>query len=154
MSFSILQVVTQKVGHHHQTERTTIIQKSCKGPAANEADWKETLKMDLSKIKYEVADMKKKKGVQKKISKVDKFSMASLQPACHTKKFSCEYFLSVEVAYDGCVCCVDLPDAKLKMTIVPMVNPEHLGISAKDDFNPTELGYFDVEVVNEPSSSD
>lgn len=49
--------------------------------------------------------------------------MASLQPACHTKKFSNEYFLSVDVEYEGCICNLDLPDAKLKMSIVPMVNP-------------------------------
>ena len=63
----------------------------------------------------------------KKISKEDQFAMASLQPACHTKYFTCDYFLCVETSYDGCVCCVDLPDASMKMTIVPVINPECFG---------------------------
>lgn len=60
--FSIEQVLKQKVGHHSHTEKRTIISKKCAGPDANEGDWKETLKLDLSKIKYEVASEKKKKG--------------------------------------------------------------------------------------------
>ncbi len=72
----------------------------------------------------------------KKISDEDKFMMASLQPACHTKKFSCEYYLSVTTEYDGCVCCVDLPDAKMKMTIVPLVNPMCFGFVPGADWNP------------------
>lgn len=62
VSFSILQVVTQKVGGHHQTESKTIVHEEVDGPAANEGDWEKTLAIDLSKIKYEVADTKKKKG--------------------------------------------------------------------------------------------
>ena len=62
VKFSIEQVLKQKVGHHTHTERRTIISKKCDGPSANESDWKETLKLDLSKIKYEVATEKKKKG--------------------------------------------------------------------------------------------
>ena len=85
------------------------------------------MKLDLSKIKYEVATEKKKKGKTKKISREDAFQMASLQPACHTKKFSNEYYLCVETEYDGCICCVDLPDARMKMTIVPLVNPACFG---------------------------
>lgn len=85
------------------------------------------MEIKLNKIKYEVADFKKKKGKQKKISDADKFMMASLQPACHTPKFSNEYFLTVTLEYDGMICCVDLPDARMPMSIIPMVNPDCIG---------------------------
>ena len=112
------------------------------------------MKLELDKIKYEVPDTKKKKGKTKKISKEDKFAMASLQPACHTKKFSNDYYLTVTTEYDGCVCCVDLPDAKMKMTIVPLVNPECLGLSPPEDFSPSDLGTIEFDLTRDPSSSD
>ena len=91
--------------------------------------------LDLSKIKYDVADFKKKKGVQKKISPEDAFMMAGVQSACHSKKIKNEYYLCVLVEYDGCVCCVDLPDSRTKMTIIPLINPACFG------FTPPESGW-------------
>ena len=88
----------------------------------------------------------------KKISDEDKFMMASLQPACHTKKFSCEYYLCVTTEYDGCVCCVDLPDAKMKMTIVPLVNPACFGFQPSGDWNPQSLGEFAIDLNHDPDS--
>ena len=152
VSFSIEQVIKQKIGGHKNTEVKTIIHREIDGPDANEGDFKKEMELDLSKIKYEVADEKKKKGKMKKISDEDKFMMASLQPACHTKKFSCDYFLCVRTEYDGCVCCVDLPDARMKMTIVPLVNPECFGFKAGDDWNPTELGEFNIDLAHDPDS--
>ena len=128
VEFALLQVVKQRIGHHHESTEREILRQVIQGPAAEEGNWKETMKLELDKIKYEVPDTKKKKGKTKKISKEDKFAMASLQPACHTKKFSNDYYLTVTTEYDGCVCCVDLPDAKMSMTIVPLVNPECLGL--------------------------
>jgi len=95
VTFSIVQVLKQKIGHHKHHEEKTIIKKEKEGPKPGEGDWKKSMELDLSKIKYEVASEKKKKGKTKKISKEDAFAMASLQPACHTKKFSNEYFLRV-----------------------------------------------------------
>lgn len=86
-----------------------------------------------------MAETKKKKGAVKKISKADKFAMASLQPACHTKAFTNEYFLTITTEYDGCVCCVDLPDARMRMTIVPIVNPELFGAVPMANWNPQML---------------
>ena len=57
-----------------------------RGPDAG-AMLEDMLELDLTKIKYEVAQEKKKHGVKKKVSPEDKFQMASLQPACHTKHF-------------------------------------------------------------------
>ena len=51
----------------------------------------------LDKIKYEVQEFSKKKGVQKKISPEDVYLMAGIQPACHGKNVTNEYFLCVEV---------------------------------------------------------
>jgi len=152
VSFAIRQVLKQKIDGHHQMEENVILEKTCGGPAAQEGEWKEELKLELDKIKYEVADTKKKKGKVKKISKEDKFAMASLQPACHTPKFSNDYYLTVTIAYDGCVCCVDLPDAKMKMTIVPVVNPECLGLAAPEDFAPTDLGEVVCDLEHTPDS--
>lgn len=132
--FSIEQVVKQRIGNHTHTEKRTIIKQNCAGPGASEGDWKKDMQLDLAKIKYEVATEKKKKGVMKKISKEDAFQMASLQSACHTKAFSNEYYLCATTEYDGCICCVDLPDAKMKMTIVPIVNPACFGYNPPADW--------------------
>jgi hypothetical protein len=150
--FSIEQVMKQRIGHHSHTEKRTIIKKTCDGPEANDANWKKSMELDLSKIKYDVATEKKKKGQTKKISKEDAFQMASLQPACHTKKFSNEYYLCVTTEYDGCICCVDLPDARMKMTIVPLVNPECFGFIPPQNWNPMQLGAFAVDLNHEPDS--
>ena len=152
VQFAILQVVSQKIKHHNQRTTKTIIERSVKGPDAGKGDWEEVLKLELDKIKYEVATMKKKKGKEKKVSKEDKFMMASLQPACHTPKFSNEYVLSVNLEYDGCICCVDLPDAKMPMTIVPIINPKCFGFKPDDDWSPSELGAFTVDVAHDPDS--
>ena len=62
VKFAVEQVLRQKIGRHTHVERRTIIKKEVSGPDANEGDWKKTMKLDLSKIKYEVATTKKKKG--------------------------------------------------------------------------------------------
>jgi hypothetical protein len=91
------------------------------------AEWQTEMNLALDHIKYEVAEFKKKKGVQKKVSPEDSFMMAGIQAACHAKKVTNEYFLCVLVEFDGCVCCVDLPDSRTPMTIVPLVNPACFG---------------------------
>jgi len=80
--------------------------------------------------------------------------MASLQPACHTPKFSVDYYLTVRTEYDGCVCCVDLPDATMKMTIVPLVNPDCVGLQPPEDFSPNELPVIEFDLDRIPDSSD
>jgi len=111
------------------------------------------MKLKLDKIKYDVPGSKMKKGKMKKISNEDRWSMASLQPACHAKGFSNDYFLTVTTEYDGCVCCIDLPDAKMKVTIVPLVNPACIGLAAPEDFSPEDLGSIDCG-LNQCGESD
>ena len=73
VKMAIVQVLKQKVGHHTHTENRTILKKDISGPDAGDGDWKETMELDLSKIKYDVKTEKKKKGKTKKISKEDAF---------------------------------------------------------------------------------
>ena len=93
------------------------------------------MSLNLANIKYEVVGQRKKKGVMKEVSPEDRFMMAGVQAACHTKKITNEYFLCVLVEYDGCVCCVDLPDSRTPLTIIPLINPECFG------FQPPATGW-------------
>ena len=91
--------------------------------------------------------LKKKHGEDKRISKEDKFQMKMMQPACHTPRFSNEHFLVVMTEFSGCLCCVNLPEARMKMTIVPTINPECFGFVEPQDYYSTELGDFNVHLV-------
>jgi len=95
---------------------------------------------------------KKKKGKLKKVSKSDKFQMASLQPACNAPKFKNAYYLRVVLSYEGCVCCINLPDAKMPMTIVPEVNPECFGARPAGDWNPTMLEPITCNLSHDPDT--
>lgn len=71
--------------------------------------------------------------------------MAAVQPATHSKFITNEYFLCTEVTYDGCTCCSNLPDSRLPLTIVPMVNPELFGFQPPEDYEPQDLGFFKID---------
>lgn len=102
----------------------------------------------LDKIKYEVQDFRKKKGVQKKISPEDQFMMAGIQPACKAKYIKNTYYLCVECKYEGCVCCVDLPDSRMPLTIVPLVNPACFGFQPPNNWQPYNLGFFQIDLTH------
>ena len=85
------------------------------------------MELNLNEIRYEVPKQKKKKGVMKPISREDAFMMAGLQPACHAKHITNEYFLCVLVDFDDCTCCLDLPDSRMPMTIIPFIDPTCFG---------------------------
>ena len=105
------------------------------------------MNLDLSKIKYEAITVKKKNGVEKAVSKEDQFMMSGVQAACHGKKVSNEYFLCVLVEYDGCTCCVDLPDSRSHLTIIPIVNPECFGFKPHESgWAPYHLGNFVLDI--------
>jgi len=147
VTFAILQQFSQKIEHHTYRDTITILDSSSEGPAAGQGDWKQESVLEMSKIKYEVADMKKKKGVQKKVSLEDKFLMASLQPACHAPKFTNEYILKVQTHYEGCICS-DTPHAEIKMTIVPLLDPACFCSSQSHSF--TELAHYSVNPTHDP----
>lgn len=105
------------------------------------------MQLNLAEIKYEVAGTKKKKGVEKPVSKEDMFMMQGIQAATHAKRLSNNYFLCVLVEYDGCVCCVDLPDSRTPLTIIPIVNPACFGFTAPESgWAPYQLGAFNVNL--------
>ena len=62
VTFAVEQVCRQEIKGHNQVEKKTIIHEEVTGPAAQEGDWEKKLEIELDKIKYEVADFKKKKG--------------------------------------------------------------------------------------------
>jgi len=101
------------------------------GPKAGEKDWQKEMVVDLSHIKYDaVVDKKAKDGTRKPMSADDQFMMTQLQPATrHAKMFSARYYSSVSTEFDGCTCCAETPDAKVPMTIVPVVNPMSFGFA-------------------------
>ena len=149
VSFYVEQVLTVRAGHHSHTHRSRLVEQRVEGPHAGAADWQTEMVLDLTKIRYEVADMKKKKGVQKKISPEDQFMMSGVQAAVHAKRITNEYFLCVLVEFDGCVCCVDLPDSRMPLTIIPLVNPACFGFQPPEGgWNPFALGNFTVDLTH------
>ena len=107
------------------------------------------MSLDLSKIKYEVIGQKKKKGVTKEVSPEDRFMMSGVQSATHSKRITNEYFLCVLVEYDGCTCCVDLPDSRAPLTIIPLINPECFGYQPPSNgWAPMALGMFTVSLAH------
>lgn len=133
---------------HSYHKKHDLEDKNAVGPHAGEGDWQKEMVLDLSKIKYEVTDSvkDKKTGHKKKLSPEDSFQMASIQPACHGKWIKNEYHLVVQCHYDGCICCVNLPDSDSQITIVPMVNPACFGFQAPGGWMPHQLGGFTCEV--------
>lgn len=118
------------------------------GPGPGVADWHEMMEFNLGEIHYEVATQKKKKGVMKAISPEDRFMMAGIQPATHSKKISNDYYLCVEVQYDGCTCCVNLPDSRMPLTIIPIVNPECFGFQPPSNWAPMALGNTQINLMH------
>ena len=116
----------QADGHHHVI-RKQLVNRTLEGPKAGEGDWFRDMELNLNEIRYEVPKQKKKKGQMKPISREDAFMMAGLQPACHAKYISNEYFLCVLVDFDDCACCLDLPDSRMPMTIIPFIDPTCFG---------------------------
>lgn len=76
VKLAIRQELRQKIGRRHSEVTNMILEREIDGPAAQAGDWKETIKLELDKIRYEVSDTKKKKGVVKKISIDDRWAMA------------------------------------------------------------------------------
>ena len=59
-------------------ETNTVVTQQIAGPAANESDWRRFMNIDLSKIAFDVKEIKKKHGVSKAVSREDRFQMGSL----------------------------------------------------------------------------
>merc|ERR1712232_1139995 len=133
---------------HSHTVSNRLVEQKCEGPDAGVGDWKKDMYVRLNDIKYEVQEFRKKKGVEKKISPEDQFMMAGVQPACNSKYIKSEYVLCVECQYEGCVCCVDLPDSRMPLTIVPLVNPACFGFAPPNGWLPYNLGNFQIDLTH------
>ena len=139
VTFAVEQHLKLRADGREDHSKHVLIESVMGGPKAEEAETVLPMELDLANIKYEVDGEKKKKGVLKKRSPEDMFQMASIQPAVHCKNIVNEYFLTTKVEHDGCVCCVDIPDSKLPLTIVPMVNPACFGFQPPDGWEPIVL---------------
>ena len=149
VSFFVEQRLTVHADHYNHTHTHRLVERTVEGPGPNVADWQTQLSLNLAEIKYEVAKVKKKKGVQKNVSPEDSFMMAGVQAACHSKKITNEYFLCVQVEYDGCVCCVDLPDSRMPLTIIPLMNPACFGFQPHESgWAPYQLGMFQLSLAH------
>lgn len=62
VQFFVEQRLTVTAENHSHVYSKKLVEKNVVGPAAGEGDWSTKLALDLSKIKYEVADTKMKKG--------------------------------------------------------------------------------------------
>ena len=65
-------------------------------------------------------------------------------------RFSNDYYLTVSLDYAGCTCCADLPEAKMRMTIVPLINPECFNLVRPEDWNPVDFGNIDMVADHTP----
>ena len=143
VSFFVEQVLRIKADGHYHTHTTRLVNRTIDGPQAGQSDWSADMELNLAEIRYEVPEMKKKKGVMKPLSKEDRFMMAGIQAACSGKKIKNNYYLCVLVEYDGCVCCVDLPGSRMPMTIIPIVDPTCFGFQPPTHgWEPANLGGF------------
>lgn len=106
------------------------------------------MQLPLSQIPIApVKETKKKKGVVKQLSAEDRFVMGSIQSACHTPYVQNDYFLVCKLGYDGCTCCAGLPETRVPLTIVPLVNPNLCGFQLPEGgMMPHNLGTFTLQL--------
>ena len=88
-------------------------------PAGTEDIIKKPMELELSTIKFEVPAKKKKKGVEKDVSPEDMFLAQGLPAACSSKLATIKYFLVTRPTYEGCICCADIPEGRIPVSILP-----------------------------------
>ena len=133
-------------GAHSYTRTRTLVERSMVGPNFGQGGWTTEMIMDLGAIRFDVPEFKKKHGVEKRISPEDAFMMAGVQSAVHSKYVTNDYFLCIELAYDGCTCCANLPDSRMPITIVPLLDPRSFGFTSPDGWMPMNLGGFNFQL--------
>jgi len=107
--------------------------------------------LDLAGIKYVVNNMKRKKnpGIFSGHSMVPRspeeiFMLSQLAPACHSRFIKNEFFLNVNVKYDGCTCCSSVPNISVPLTVIPLTNPTTYGFTEPEGYAPQELFYMKI----------
>jgi hypothetical protein len=76
--------------------------------------------------------------------------LSKLPPACHSKHIKNDYVLNVNVKYDGCTCCSNLPCISVPLTIIPDTHQESYGFVEPAGYNPHQLGYFRLDLNHYP----
>lgn len=134
-------------GGHSFHHTYTYAETSCVGPAAGQEDWENLFRLDLSQIKYDKLEQKKKKGEIITMRPQDQFMMSQLQPATRNAKYlKIRYHTVMTTTYDGCTCCSETPDAKTPVTVLPLVNPACFGFAPPADYQPMNLGMIPMQV--------
>ena len=70
------------------------------------------------------------------------FMKTQMAPACHSHHITNEYFLNVNVKFDGCTCCETLPSISIPLTVIPLTHMASYGFLEPEGYSPTQLGYF------------
>ncbi len=108
--------------------------------ASTEELVKKPMELDLSTIKFEVPSKKKKKGKEKDVSVEDMFLASSLPAACSSKHIKIKYFLVTKPSYDGCICCTDIPEGRIPVSIIPPDIPTFIKEPPEEfDWNPENV---------------
>lgn len=128
-------------GHSH-THTDKFCFREMAGPNFGEKDWQTEMILNLQEIRYDVCADRKKRG--KPRSQEDLFMMAGIQSACHSKLITNDYRLRIELGYDGCTCCSNVPDASLPISVLPIVNPQCFGFQPPNGWLPNNLGAFTI----------
>ena len=101
--------------------KATLVESQEHGLAARDPNvFEKVMSLDLSSIRYVVPKTKKKGGALVPLSPEETYLLSQLQPASHASCVRNEYFLILKIAYEGCTCFADLPEARLPILVVPV----------------------------------
>jgi len=116
-------------------------------PAKHEGLLEKSYELNFRDIKYVVeptktvsVDLFTTKEVQ--MSPEEIFMLSNMPSACHSEHIRNEYFLNVNLKYDGCTCCAPLPNIQVPLTVIPETKLESYGFSEPAGYAPFQLGYF------------
>jgi hypothetical protein len=65
--------------------------------------------------------------VTKPYSPEDAFMMKQAQPVTHGHIVKNEYFIAIRTEFEGVTCCAATPWARVRLAILPIVNPATYG---------------------------
>lgn len=98
--------------------------------------------LNLDSIKYAYAN--DASGIQHTPEEI--FMLSNLAPACHSPHVSNDYFLNVNVKYDGCTCCSAVPSISLPLTVIPMTHMGSYGFAEPPNYQPYVLAQVVVNI--------
>jgi len=126
VEFQVVQKMTLQ-GHRHWGGSFDVIENKDKtgiAPLQTEVVTK-IMQLNLDTIKYIVEATRSKKKIPRAPEEL--FMLSNLAPACHSAHIKNDYFLNVNVKYDGCTCCSSLPNISIPLTVIPMTHMDTYG---------------------------